>query len=184
MRIIAGKYRGRKIKMPKGKGVRPTQDRVREAIFNVIRESLPGSKVLDLYAGSGAFGIEALSRGASLSIFVDNNINCISAIRYNLGQLEIGKQNSQVLKKEAVTAISELNNKSTTFDIIFMDPPYHKGLARNTLIKIDSCDILSGRGLVVLEHFAKDDMPERAESLVRFKQKRYGDTVVSYYRKK
>ena len=94
MRIIAGEYRGRILKRPKGAEVRPTQDRVREAIFNIIRERVPGSKVLDLYSGSGAFGIEALSRGALLSVFVDNNINCIKTIKSNLSALGKTAQSS------------------------------------------------------------------------------------------
>ncbi len=84
MRIIGGEYRGRILKMPKGVKIRPTQDRVREAMFNIIRAGVPEASVLDLYAGSGAFGIEALSRGANLAIFVDNNINCIKIIKSNL----------------------------------------------------------------------------------------------------
>ncbi|MGB2705680.1 MAG: 16S rRNA (guanine(966)-N(2))-methyltransferase RsmD [Candidatus Omnitrophota bacterium] len=184
MRIIGGEGRGRQIKMPKGAEVRPTQDRVREAIFNVIREKIPGSDVLDLFAGSGAFGIEALSRAAHSVIFVDNNINCIRAIKANLTVLGEDREIPQVLKTDAVRAISRFQKKGRKFDIIFLDPPYYKGLAKNSLIKINACDILSQHGFVVVEHFKKDALPEKAGDIFLFKEKRYGDTAVSFYRRK
>ena len=183
MRIIGGEYRGRILKMPKGVTIRPTQDRVREAVFNVIREIIPKASVLDLYAGSGAFGIEALSRGAYSSIYVDNNINCIRAIKSNLFVLGDKIQFTQVLKSDAVKAIQRFKKQNKKFDLIFLDPPYYKDLAKNSLIKIDACDILSQHGFVIAEHFKKDIMPEKIGTLLLFKKKRYGDTVISFYRK-
>jgi len=183
MRVIAGEYRGRILKIPKGAEVRPTQDRVREAIFNIIREQVPGSKVLDLYAGSGAFGIEALSRGAHLSVFVDNNTSCIKTIKSNLSALGKMAQSSEVLKLDAVTSISRFRKESRKFNIIFLDPPYYKELARNSLLKIDACVILSPQSLVIAEHFKKDVMPEKTDNLFLFREKKYGDTVISFYRK-
>ena len=184
MRIIGGEYRGRTLKMPKGTEVRPTQDRVREAIFNIIRERVPGSSVLDLYAGSGAFGIEALSRGAHLSVFVDNNDNCIKTIKSNLSALDKMAQSSEVLKLNAVGAISGFGKANRKFDIIFLDPPYYEEFARNSLLKIDACDILSPQSLVIVEHFKKDIMPEKTGNLFLFRQRKYGDTVISFYRKR
>jgi 16S rRNA (guanine(966)-N(2))-methyltransferase RsmD len=183
MRIIGGEYRGRILRMPKGVKIRPTRDRVREAIFNIIREAIPEARVLDLYAGSGAFGIEALSRGASSVVFVDNNINCIRIIKSNLSALGNSAKPSQVIKRDAVRAISGFQKEGKEFDIVFLDPPYHKDLARNCLIKIDACDILSQRGFVVSEHFVKDAMPDRIGALSAFTQRKYGDTVISFYRK-
>ena len=183
MRIIGGEYRGRILKMPKGVKIRPTQDRVREAMFNIIRAGVPEARVLDLYAGSGAFGIEALSRGANLAIFVDNNINCIRVIKSNLLVLGDSAQLSQVVKLDALRSISRFKKENKKFDIVFLDPPYHKDLARNCLIKIDACDILAQHGFATCEHFVKDVMPERIGSLLLFKKKRYGDTVLSFYRR-
>jgi len=182
MRIIGGEHRGRRLEMPKGKAIRPTQDRVREAVFNVIRAGVPGSKVLDLFAGSGAFGIEALSHGAQSSIFVDDNIKCIKVINSNLLSLGYKSPCAEVLKKDAISAITGFKRKSAIFDIIFLDPPYYKGLAKNSLIKIGAYDILSQRGFAVAEHFTKDDMPDRAGRLSLFKRKRYGTAAVSFYR--
>lgn len=181
MRIIGGEYRGRVLKMPRGIRIRPTQDRVREAIFNIIRAGIPQSRVLDLYAGSGAFGIEALSRGAHSVISVDNNVNCMRTIKSNLSIL--GRGSIQLIKLDALRAISRFKRENKEFDIIFLDPPYHKNLARNCLIKINACDILSQHGFAICEHFVKDIMPERIGSLFCFKKRKYGDTVVSFYRK-
>ena len=183
MRIIGGKYRGRIIKMPKGISVRPTQDRVREAIFNIIREIIPESRILDLYAGSGAFGIEALSRGAKEAIFVDNSLSCIKTIRSNLSILDENNTSSQVLKIDALKAISRLGEEKGKFDIIFLDPPYHKDIAKNTLIKLDACDILSQRSFVIAEHFKKDTVPEELGNMNLFRTKKYGDTIISFYNK-
>ena len=183
MRIIGGEYRGRSLKMPKGVRIRPTQDRVREAVFNIIRTAVPEARILDLYAGSGAFGIEALSRGAYSAIFVDNNINCIRVIKFNLLVLGDSARLSQLVKLDAVRAISRFKKEGKTFDIIFLDPPYHKDLARNCLIKIDACDILSQRGFVICEHHLKDVMPEETASFACFKQRKYGDTMLSFYRR-
>ena len=183
MRIIGGAHRGRIIKMPKGRATRPTQDRVREAIFNIIRVRIPESGVLDLYAGSGAFGIEALSRGARAAAFVDNSVSSVKAIRSNLLSLGYAAPRAQVFKKDGVGAIEAFGKNRAKFDIVFIDPPYHKGLAKNALIKIDARDILSRDSFVIAEHFVKDPMPDEAGGLSLFKQKRYGDTVVSFYRK-
>ncbi|MBL7157336.1 MAG: 16S rRNA (guanine(966)-N(2))-methyltransferase RsmD [Candidatus Omnitrophica bacterium] len=183
MRIIGGEYRHRAIKMPKGVEVRPTQDRVREAVFNIIRERVPESRVLDLYAGSGAFGIEALSRGASLSIFVDNNTKCIAAIKSNLSVIGDKAKCTQLLKKDGVKAIEAFKESGVKFDIIFLDPPYYRDLAKNSLLKIDACDILAQHSFVIAEHFVRDVIPDTIGKLQLFKRKRYGDTVLSFYRK-
>lgn len=183
MRIIGGEYRGRILKMPKGVKIRPTQDRVREAMFNIIRAGIPEARVLDLYAGSGAFGIEALSRGAYSTIFVDNNINCIRVIKSNLLILGDSARLSQVVKLDALKSISRFKKENKKFDIIFLDPPYYRKLARNCLIKIDACDILSQHGFAICEHFVKDVMPERIGGLFSFKERKYGDTMLSFYRR-
>ncbi len=184
MRIIGGKYRGRVIKMPGGLDVRPTQDRVREAIFNVIREKIPGSDVLDLYAASGAFGIESFSRGALSVAFVDNNTKCIKAIKDNLASLGESVKTTQILKSEALMAIDRFRKEGRRFDVVFLDPPYYRDIAKNSLIKMSTCDILSQRSFVIAEHFKKDVLPREISGIALFKEKRYGDTAVSFYRKK
>jgi len=184
MRIIGGVERGRILKMPKLGKVRPTQDRVREAIFNVIKDKVPESSVLDLFAGSGAFGIEALSRGAKSAVFVDNNVHCIKTIKSNLSILGDKVDSSQLIKLDAVRAISRLESENKKFDLVFLDPPYHEDLGRKCLIKIDACDILSKHSFIIVEHFKKGILPDNLISILIVRQKRYGDTVVSFYRKK
>jgi len=183
MRIIGGENRGRIIRMPKLVKIRPTQDRVREAIFNVIRGAIPGSDILDLYAGSGAFGIEALSRGAISSIFVDNNIKCIETIKENLNVVDEKVKNTQLYKEKVVTAIKRLGRKGLKFSLIFMDPPYCGQDIKNCLINIKAYDILCEHGFIIAEHSVKDEIPEKEGNLSLFKRNRYGDTAVSFYRK-
>lgn len=200
MRVIAGKYKGRTLRMPKGVLIRPTQDRVREAIFNIIQKSVSGSTILDLYAGSGAFGIEALSRGARLAVFVDIDRKCARTIKENLSFIENSEKSYELIRKETIDAISAFGNDSRKFDIIFMDPPYYKkgfvdrkkaakkgkqtgSPAKNSLIKIEACDIVSRYGFVIVEHFAKDGIPDNIGRLSLFKKSKYGDTAVSFYRK-
>ena len=180
MRIIGGTHRGRTIKMP-GKNARPTQDRVREAIFNVIRDRVPESAVLDLYAASGAFGLEALSRGALSCVFVDNNSKCIKTTKSNISSLGYSSEFTQLFRKDALKSIDAFAKEARSFDIIFMDPPYYEDRAKNCLIKIGACDILAPHGFVVAEHSTNDLMPEKTGVLTLFKQKRYGDTRVSFY---
>lgn len=182
MRIIAGKYRSRIIEMPGGKRTRPTQDRVRESIFNILSTLCAGAKVLDLYSGSGAFGIEALSRGAKEAYFLDNDIACIQTIKKNLKALNI-LDNVFVIKLDAIKAIKSGLAKEQ-FDIIFLDPPYYKGLIEKTLLAIDSCDIIRNSGVIVAEHSKKDKIPEHAGKLGSIRQSVYGDTAITFYKVK
>jgi len=182
MRIIGGEYRSRLIGMPKGVEIRPTQDRVRESIFNILQD-LNNKTVLELFAGSGAFGIEAISRGASYVTFVDNNSRCVETIRKNLDSLDIINAKYDIIKANALSVLPRLEKTDGRFDIVFLDPPYYKGLAKKCLINIDSYDILSRIGLVMVEHFRKDELPVDLKTLIVEKERRYGDTVITLYRK-
>jgi len=182
MRVIGGLYRSRLIDMPKGVEIRPTQDKVREAIFNILGD-ISGKSVLDLFAGSGAFGIESLSRGASKAVFVENNIRCMQTIEKNLESLQISSDQYDVIKMSALRAIYDLEIKGLKYDIVFMDPPYHKDLAKNCLINLDSCDILSQFATVVVEHYRLDELDFDLETLVSYKERMYGDTVVTFLKR-
>ncbi len=183
MRIIGGQYRSRLIEMPKGADARPTQDRVREAIFNILAD-VNGKRVLDLFAGSGAYGLEALSRGACHAVFVENNSRCLSAIESNLTSLDIPESKHTVLRSSAYVALPVFAKDAEQFDLIFVDPPYHKDMARKCLIYLDYYDILSKAGLVVVEHFKVDSLETELENIVPEKERKYGDTVISIYRKR
>lgn len=182
MRIIGGKFRSRLISMPKGVEIRPTQDRVREAIFNVLAD-VSGLRVLELFAGTGAFGIEALSRGASHATFVDNNFKCAAQIEANLVSLGVDRPYYTIIRTNALSVLPRLAKDEEKFDLVFMDPPYHLGMAKKCLNNIDSYDILSPVALVVAEHFKKDSLATDLKSLVFEKEKKYGDTLVTIFRK-
>jgi 16S rRNA (guanine(966)-N(2))-methyltransferase RsmD len=191
MRITTGKYKGRNIAMPKG--IRPTQDKVRKAIFDILGD-IEGLSFLELYAGSGAVGFEALSRGASEAVMVEYNRDCQLAIKENIETL---KDNAcSLYPHEAEKAIFWLHKNGRRFDIIFLDPPYYVGntfrvlqvpqgvsLAKKTLQTLGAYDILSPNGLVIAQHFKRDELPEECGQLVLVKEAKYGDTVLSIYRK-
>jgi len=182
MRIIAGEYKSRLIQMPKSVDIRPTQDKVRGAIFNILGD-VTGANTLDLFAGSGACGIEALSRGCRSVTFVDNNSRCLETVRANLELLAVNESDYNIIKANALSVFPRLEKAGEKFDLIFLDPPYYRSLAKKCLINVDSCDILSLTGLVIAEHFRKDDLFFDMNRLVLEKERRYGDTIISIYRK-
>src|SRR3989338_7402944 len=141
--------------MKKGLRLRPTQDKVREALFNLIGD-VTDKNVLELFAGSGAFGIEAISRGARYVTFVDNNFRCIETIRTNIESLAVPDSRYEIIRANALSILSRFERQEEKFDIIFLDPPYHKGLAKKCLINIDSYDIVAQNGLVIAEYFKKE----------------------------
>ncbi|MDP2912458.1 MAG: 16S rRNA (guanine(966)-N(2))-methyltransferase RsmD [Candidatus Omnitrophota bacterium] len=182
MRVIGGEYRSRLIAMPKGAVIRPTQDKVRESIFNILQD-VSGKMVLELFAGSGALGIEAISRGATHATFIDNNSKCIEAIKANLKSLAMDNCQYDILRADALRALPNIKKEGKNFDLVFMDPPYYKGTTKKCLILIDSYDILSRIGLVVVEHHRKDDLPLDLKTIKIEKVRRYGDTVITIFHK-
>ena len=177
MRIISGKYKGRLIKMPKG--IRPTQNKVRKALFDILGD-IKGLSFLELFAGSGAVGIEALSKGAKEVVFVEEDRRCVEQIKENLKL--IGLLSYPVMALDIAKALKNLAEKKKNFDIVFLDPPYYEGLAKKTLQTLGACDIVAPNGFVIVQHFKKDDLPEASGDLVLFKQAKYGDTVLSFYK--
>ena len=182
MRIIGGEYKSRSIAMPRGVEMRPTQDKVREALFNILGD-ITGKKVLELFAGSGAFGIEAISRGAASVTFVDNNFRCVQTIKSNLGSLGVPDSRYNVIRTDALKFPAKLSLNREKYDIIFLDPPYYRDMAKKCLINIDSYDIVAPVGLVIVEHFKKDALGAELERLVFVDERRYGDTVITILRR-
>lgn len=180
MRVISGEYRGRRLESLEGRDIRPTTDRVKESLFNILGERLIECSFLDLFGGSGAIGIEALSRGARLSVFIDSSIKSIKVLRGNLESLKI-KENAEVYNTDYTTAIDKLWRDNRLFDIIFIDPPYSTGIAQNALGEIARKNILQQGGIIVIEHDHKDAMPEKEGKLIRYRVKQYGNTVLSFY---
>jgi len=185
MRITSGIYKSRLLKKPTD--IRPTQDKVRKALFDVLGERVLRARFLELFAGSGAVGIEALSRGAVEVIFVEENSRCYRTIEQNLQSLGIAVahtdtgQNVQVLRMDSLRAIEKLSQRTHAFDLIFLDPPYYRGLAKKTLQTIAMYDIVAPLGIVIAEHSKKDILDDSIGTLTRFKQKRYADKLLSFY---
>ncbi|MDI6758543.1 MAG: 16S rRNA (guanine(966)-N(2))-methyltransferase RsmD [Candidatus Omnitrophota bacterium] len=179
MRITTGKYRGRIIKMPEG--IRPTQEKVRKAVFDILG-NIEGVSFLELFAGSGAIGIEALSRGAAEVVFVEKDRRCIRRIEENPMQGEEATlKHFQVLGLDVFKALEQLEKEDKKFDVIFLDPPYYEDMAKKTLQMLAGYDILAPNGLIIVQHFKKDDLADNIEDLTLFKQRRYGNTVLSFY---
>ncbi len=181
MRVITGKVKGRKLKAPKGLDVRPTTDRVKESIFNILRTIKENSIVLDLFAGTGNVGIEFLSRGAEECFFIDNDNISIKTIRDNLEHTGLTPQ-SNIYKNSVEGAIRILGKKDMKFDYIFMDPPYGKNLALPTLELICEEKIIKKDGLIIIEHEGQVSLPEECLYLKRIDFREYGGTTVTFYR--
>jgi 16S rRNA (guanine966-N2)-methyltransferase len=150
---------------------------VREAIFNLLRDRVEGARVLDLFGGSGALGIEALSRGAVLAVFVDSAVSARRTIRENLAALEL-EGRGRVLGGGTENAIGSLSEKGETFDVIFADPPYGRGIAEETLTAISRCNLLENGGAFVVECSKREELDDRYGSLRLKADKLYGDTRI------
>ncbi len=149
MRVIAGKARSLKLMTPPGMDTRPTTDRTKETLFNILQPEIGGARFLDLFSGSGAIGIEALSRGAALAVFVEKDRAAAECIKKNLAFTKLG-DNGQILRKDVGAALKSLE-KGEPFDLIFMDPPYGRGLERQVLEYLAHSSLLAEEGTVVVE---------------------------------
>jgi 16S rRNA (guanine(966)-N(2))-methyltransferase RsmD len=186
MRIIAGKYRSRILKSLNGLALRPTSDRLRETLFNVLGPAVAGSRFLDIFAGTGAVGIEALSRSAADVTFIENHAPAAKLIRQNLDSLKI-TAGYTILAADALTALQKLAARHTPstrpFDFIFVDPPYaaHADYTR-TLDFLATANFLAPAAVVIFEHHHKFQLPEHAGPLTRFRLLKQGDASLSFYR--
>ncbi len=180
VRIIAGKYRGRRLKTLKGRAVRPTSDRVREAIFSVIGNKVMDAEVLDLFAGTGALGFEALSRGARRVVFVDKSPRVIELIKDHVFALGVEKE-CEILRMDAKGAIRFLQKTGGSFDIIFLDPPYKKGISEENLKILGEGGLLKTGAMVVAEHEKETVLSDQYGDLNLQSRKIYGSTSVSFY---
>lgn len=181
MRVVSGKARGLQLKTIEGDSTRPTKDMVKEALFSILMNKTPDSVFLDLFAGSGAIGIEALSRGVSKAYFSDSNIECIKVIEYNLAKAKM-QQDAVVLRRDYLDMIDEI--KEVKFDIIFIDPPYNKGLGIKAIERISSYNLLKIDGILVLETDDIETVPDTIEKYERFNYKKYGRNVLNFYKRK
>ncbi|MBI4982988.1 MAG: 16S rRNA (guanine(966)-N(2))-methyltransferase RsmD [Candidatus Omnitrophica bacterium] len=192
IRITTGKYKGRQLIMPRG--IRPTQDKVRKALFDILGD-IEGLSFLELFAGSGAVGLEAYSRGVGELVLVEENRACISVIKRNMELLRL--DDSALFCQDADKAVKMLRSRGKVFDLIFLDPPYYLPQNRNlsdktiseacgakkTLQTLGACDILAPNGFIIVQHFKRDVLPQEQDNLIRFKEAKYSDTMLSFYKK-
>lgn len=177
MRVITGTARGRKLRTLEGDDiVRPTTDRVKEAMFSIVQFELQGAKVLDLFAGSGQLGIEALSRGADNAVFVDKNIEAFETVKENL-KLTGLYQKSTVLNADSV---SYIKNSKLKFDLVIIDPPYNRGLTQEVLPYAANC--CNDTATIICETDFNEELPEKAGDFIKYKEYKYSKTKLTTYK--
>ena len=181
VRVIAGSAKGRRLTTMPTLALRPTADRVREALFNILGAHVDGAAVLDLFAGSGAVGLEALSRGARLAVFVEVHEPACRLIEKNLRLCRL-HEHAVVRCRDVLNVLATLKVQGQTFDVIFLDPPYRASLVEDALQQLGDGRLLSEGGQVIAEHFFKRVLPERYGRLRRVRVARFGDVALSFYR--
>ncbi|MHB8068652.1 MAG: 16S rRNA (guanine(966)-N(2))-methyltransferase RsmD [Desulfobaccales bacterium] len=179
MRVIAGVLKGRRLAPVRGL-IRPTGAKVREAVFDILGQTVAGARVLDLFAGTGALGIEALSRGAKNAVFVEDHPESLKVLRRNLESLDLGGR-TRVLPVAVLSALKKLAIHDKKFDLAFLDPPYGGEAAVAALEGLAAAGIMAPGAAVVVEHGRRDQLPEAAGNLQRQELRRYGDTQVAFY---
>ena len=179
MRVITGKARGIVLKTPTGMATRPTADRVKEAIFNIIQFDVPTASVLDLFGGTGQLGIEALSRGANRAVFIDEREDACRLIKENLKRTKL-EAFGRVIRSDYMSYLKTCKDK---FDIILLDPPYAEVFLENSLKMITEIDILQSGGIIVTERPFGKELPWEFPGFSRSRDYKYGNTVITIYRK-
>ncbi|MDO4393718.1 MAG: 16S rRNA (guanine(966)-N(2))-methyltransferase RsmD [Bacillota bacterium] len=177
MRIIAGEYKGRRLETPKDNSVRPTTDKVKEALFSILTNDIWGRRVLDLFAGTGSLGLEALSRGASECVFADQSRDSLKIIRGNIEHCGAGDR-AKVVQGDYRRV---LMSQHKPFDIILLDPPYDKTMLGDCFRLIAENSLLTDDGYIVAEHRREEQMPDEMAGFVKVKERRYGIVVLSIY---
>jgi 16S rRNA (guanine966-N2)-methyltransferase len=182
MRVIAGKYKSRRLAAPDGMETRPTSDRLRETLFNVVSPRVPESVWLDLFAGTGAVGIEALSRGARMVHFVESAAKAARVIRQNLTSLKL-EDGFEIIERDAAVALRTLDSQAVTCDFCFLDPPYRKmGDYEQVLSFLSQSQIVRPESMVIAEHDKHFDPGDQFGALLRQRKLQQGDAVLSFYR--
>ena len=181
MRIISGSARGTKLYTLEGMDTRPTLDRVKESLFNIINPYVMDNNVLDLFAGTGSLGIECLSRGANKCVFVDKSKESMAIVKSNIKKARVENE-STTLNIDFKSAVTSLGRQGEKFTIIFMDPPYYKNMFIDALSSVDENNLLEEDGIIVVEHDTKDSFPENVGRLYKSREKKYGNTTLTFYK--
>jgi len=179
LRIIAGDLKGRKLRSVHGTKTRPTANRTREAIFNILASQTPDSRVLDLFAGTGAFGIEALSRKAETAVFIDIDNDALSVLQANIESLSLERQ-TQIIRWDLIKNLKCLNPLDIAFDLVFMDPPYRKNMIEPTLRNLHISQSLVSGTRVIIEHSQREPVVAGKLPYEIADQRKYGKTLVTF----
>ena len=183
MRIISGSARGRRLLTPKGSHIRPTSDRVKESLFSILTVLLgnfSGRRVLDIFAGTGNLGIEALSRGASEAVFIDGNREAAALVKKNMDLAGFADR-GRILHKEALAALKTLGKTEGPFGLVFLDPPYREGLSEKVLEFLALSELIDENSLIVAETAAREELPSEFCRLQEFDKRVYGDTAIAFF---
>ena len=180
MRVISGRAAGRRLIGPGRLSLRPTSDRVREGLFSILGESAQDQAVLDLYAGVGTLGIEALSRGAARAVFVEKDRRAARVLKKNIEKMGFSGQ-AEVLNETVARALGRLGARGKEFALVLADPPYGKGEARRGVELVAASEVLLAGGILVMEHRRKKEIPGEWKDLERVREARYGDTCLTFY---
>lgn len=182
MRVISGVCKGRPLKAVQGMTTRPTTDKVKESLFNIIGPFFDGGNVLDLFSGSGSLGLEALSRGMEKGIFVEKDPKALQVIKANIQACRM-EEESEVLRSDALRSIKMLGGRGMRFDLIMMDPPYKiANSIPSILSEIEENQLLAEDGLIICEHGKELELPEQIGPFVKYRHEKYGITAISFFR--
>lgn len=180
MRIITGDFKGRRLEMPENNNIRPTTEKVKEAIFSIIAGNLEDAVCVDLFAGTGNLGLEALSRGAEKCYFGDNSRESLAIIKRNIEMCR-AEEWSVVIPGDFEKILTRLGEKEEKIDIFFLDPPYKKGLYERCFELIREYNLLADEGIIIAEHNIRDVLPEELDGFVKIKERTYGTVAISIY---
>ncbi|MGB6876842.1 MAG: 16S rRNA (guanine(966)-N(2))-methyltransferase RsmD [Candidatus Acidiferrales bacterium] len=182
MRVIAGRFKSRRLRALRGMELRPTSDRLRETLFDILGDTVEGCLFVDLFAGTGAVGIEAISRGARRVVFIERHAPAVQVIRENLKSLEIASA-AEILPMDAMRGLERLASQHEPSDFVFLDPPYAQAREYQRVLEfIGAAEILSTTGIVIAEHGEKLELPPQVPGLERTRVKVQGDSALSFYR--
>jgi len=181
MKIIAGEWKGRRLVTPRGETTRPTADQVRIALMDTLTPWLPGARVLDLFAGGGGVGLEALSRGAAHATFVERDARAVTALRANVAALGV-EARTRIVREDAARALGRLAREQARFDVVFLDPPYETALVATTLAALGAGGITAPAAIVIAQHLTKRAPTGQAGALRAWRARRFGETTLTFFR--
>ena len=177
MRIITGEYKGRRLEMPRDNNIRPTTEKVKEAIFSMLMHDIPDAVCVDLFAGTGNLGLEALSRGASKCYFGDKSRESIALVKRNIDMCRANSK-SVVIPGEYQKVLQRITEK---VDVFFLDPPYKDGLMEDCISMIYELDLLAEDGIIMAEHGAREELPDEIAGFTKIKEREYSSIVITIY---